>query len=56
MKPKRLDRFRWWLCLRLMPPLVLAAEKRRLEQIGREMGASKSQATGIASTYFRRLL
>jgi hypothetical protein len=50
-----IDRLRWRLCWLLMPSIVLGREKRRLESIARENGASKKMAYGIASAYFNTL-
>lgn len=50
-----LDRLRWRLCWWLMPALGLAQEKRRLEGIARENGASKAQSIAIAGGYFNTL-
>jgi hypothetical protein len=50
-----LDVLRWRLCWLLMPKIGLAHEKRRLEDIARNIGASRSIAHGIASAYFNAL-
>ncbi len=50
-----LDVLRWRACWVLMPPLGLAHEKRRLKDIARATGASRSMAEGIASRYFNTL-
>lgn len=50
-----LNRIRWRLCWLLMPAIALAQEKRRLESIAREKGASKSQSIAIAGEYFNTL-
>lgn len=50
-----LNRIRWRLCWLLMPSLTFAREKRRLEDIARSNGASRSMAHGIASAYFNAL-
>lgn len=50
-----MDRLRWRLCWWLMPALELAREKRRLQEVAREAGASRAQATAIASIYFKTL-
>lgn len=50
-----IDRIRWRLCWWLMPSIALAREKRRLEDLARELGASKTLATGVASRYFASL-
>lgn len=47
----RFDRLRWRLFLWLIPALWLAQEKRRLERIARDKGASKSQSVAIATAY-----
>jgi len=52
---RRLDRIRWRLAVLLAPEISTARGKRRLEEIARECGASKSLATAIASRYFREL-
>lgn len=49
------DRLRWRLCWWLMPSIGLAQEKRRLEAIAKESGASWSVAKRIAGEYFKEL-
>jgi hypothetical protein len=44
-------RFAWWA----MPQDAVTAEKRRLEEIARDMGVSRSAAKALAATYFRTL-
>lgn len=51
-----IDHIRWRLCWALMPKLWLAEEKRRLECLARELGASKAVAQRIASAYFAGLV
>lgn len=56
MKPPAwLDRIRWRACWLLMPALGLAQEKRRLQRIAQDAGASRAVATRIASSYFSTL-
>lgn len=50
------DRIRWRACWLLMPSsLWLAQEKRRLEQVAVDSGASRSVSKRIAAEYFRAL-
>jgi hypothetical protein len=50
-----LDRLRWRLCWLIMPRLGIGEEKRRLEKIAQECGASRSVAKGLASRYVNGL-
>lgn len=49
------DRLRWRACWLLMPPLGFAQEKRRLQRIAQDCGASRASAVAIASRYFNTL-
>ena len=50
-----LDVLRWRLCWLLMPIIGLAHEMRRLQDIARNIGRTRSIAHGIASAYFNAL-
>lgn len=51
----RLAQLRWRLAKWLAPEISSARGKRLLEQVARDCGASKTQATAIASKFFRSL-
>lgn len=50
-----LDRLRWRLCWWLMPSLGFAQEKRRLQAIAQDSGASRAVAIRLSSVYFNTL-
>jgi hypothetical protein len=50
-----IDRLRWRACWALMPALGLAQEKRRLQKIAQECGASRAAAIATSSLYFKTL-
>lgn len=52
---KRLDNLRWRLAIWLAPEIDTARGKRRLEELARDCGASRTLAVRIASAYFEAL-